>query len=78
MSNHRHCHCDRTLQHLLSALLWWYPAQSEPSRGGRRRARGRIGHQYFLYQVMPNAAYRNADLPTRRANGQLVQRRKRL
>jgi hypothetical protein len=28
----------------------------------------------FLYQVMPNAAYRNADLPTRRANGQLVQR----
>lgn len=28
----------------------------------------------FLYQVTPNPAYRNADLPTRRANGQLVQR----
>lgn len=28
----------------------------------------------FLYQVIPNAAYRNADLPTRRSDGQLVQR----
>jgi hypothetical protein len=26
----------------------------------------------FLYQVTPNAAYRNADLPTRRGDGQLV------
>ncbi len=32
------------------------------------------GINIFLYQVTPNAAYRNADLPTRRANGQLVQR----
>ena len=28
----------------------------------------------YLYQVTPNAAYRNADLPTRRSNGQVVQR----
>ena len=28
----------------------------------------------FLYQVTPNAAYRNADLPTRRAAGQLVRK----
>jgi len=28
----------------------------------------------FLYQVTPNAAFRNADLPTRRSDGQLVQR----
>ena len=28
----------------------------------------------FLYQVIPNAAYRNADLPTRRSDGQLAQR----
>lgn len=28
----------------------------------------------FLYQVTPNAAYRNADLPTRRAAGDLAQR----
>jgi hypothetical protein len=28
----------------------------------------------YLYQVTPNAAYRNADLPTRRSDGTLVQR----
>lgn len=28
----------------------------------------------FLYQVTPNAAYRNMDLPTRRSSGQAVQR----
>ena len=28
----------------------------------------------FLYQVIPNAAYRNCDLPTRRSNGHLAQR----
>ncbi len=28
----------------------------------------------FLYQITPNAAYRNADLPTRRGDGSLVQR----
>src|SRR5260370_39430318 len=28
----------------------------------------------FLYQTTPNAALRNADLPTRRVDGQLVQR----
>jgi len=31
------------------------------------------GVNVFLYQVTPNAAWRNADLPTRRANGDLVQ-----
>jgi hypothetical protein len=28
----------------------------------------------YLYQVTPNAAWRNADLPTRRNDGGLVQR----
>jgi hypothetical protein len=28
----------------------------------------------YLYQVTPNGAYRNADLPTRRSDGSLVQR----
>src|SRR5579863_1791920 len=28
----------------------------------------------FLYQITPNAAFRNADLPTRRSDGTLVQR----
>ena len=37
-------------------------------------AHGGPGINLFLYQVMPNQAYRNADLPTRRADGQLVQR----
>lgn len=32
------------------------------------------GVNIFLYQVTPNAAWQNADLPTRRANGELIQR----
>jgi hypothetical protein len=32
------------------------------------------GVNVFLYQVVPNAALRNDDLPTRRANGDLVRR----
>src|SRR5215218_3320208 len=32
------------------------------------------GVNIYLYQVTPNAAWRNADLPTRREDGQLVQR----
>ncbi len=32
------------------------------------------GVNVFLYQVTPNAAWRNADLPTRRGNGDLIQR----
>jgi len=32
------------------------------------------GVNVYLYQVTPNAAWRNADLPTRRPNGELVQR----
>ncbi len=34
----------------------------------------KLGINVYLYQVTPNAAWRNADVPTRRANGQLVQR----
>ena len=33
-----------------------------------------IGANLYLFQVTPNAAWRNADLPTRNANGQLMQR----
>lgn len=32
------------------------------------------GVNFFLYQVTPNPAYRNADLPSRRSNGNVVQR----
>lgn len=33
-----------------------------------------IGVNVFLFQVTPNAALRNEDLPTRRANGELMRR----
>ena len=33
-----------------------------------------IGVNVFLYQVSPNTAWRNADLPTRRADGSLLRR----
>lgn len=33
-----------------------------------------VGVNIFLYQVTPNAAWRNSDLPTRRAGGDLVRR----
>lgn len=33
-----------------------------------------IGVNLYLYQVTPNIAWRNADLPTRNSDGQLVQR----
>src|SRR5215208_37401 len=33
-----------------------------------------MGINIYLYQVTPNAAWRNADLPTRREDGRLVQR----
>lgn len=33
-----------------------------------------VGVNVFLYQVTPNAALRNHDLPTRRASGELAQR----
>lgn len=33
-----------------------------------------IGVNLYLYQVTPNPAWRNADLPTRNSDGQLVQR----
>ncbi len=32
-----------------------------------------VGVNAYLYQVMPNAALRNSDLPTRRAGGELIQ-----
>ena len=64
------------LQHVLSSRGRGVPgAKVSTTTAGRSGAGGtRSGHQYFLYQVMPNGAYRNADLPTRRSNGQVVQR----
>ena len=65
-----------TLQHLLSNAAAAVPGAkvSTARPDGAAPAARDPGINIFLYQVMPNPAYRNADLPTRRANGQLVQR----
>ncbi|WNG46196.1 DUF4255 domain-containing protein [Archangium minus] len=47
-----------------------------PSSGGAPTNSTPTVLNLFLYQVTPNAARRNADLPTRSANGQLLQRPK--
>src|SRR5262245_37277023 len=44
-----------------------------PDRPGTNGAPS-LGVNIFLYEVRPNAAWRNADLPTRDANGLLTQR----
>ena len=77
MSNHLAiATVSATLAHLLrapvqtdvdGAFVW---TDRPPSDGDPAGPEVRI----FLYAVQPNAAWRNADLPTRRPNGELVQR----
>jgi hypothetical protein len=64
------------LQHVLSAAAAAVPGAkvSTTRPDGAAPAARDPAINIFLYQVMPNAAYRNADLPTRRHNGQVVQR----
>ena len=65
-----------TLYHQLSNAASVVPGANVSTvrpDGGAGPARG-PGINIFLYQVMPNPAYRNSDLPTRRSDGQLVQR----
>lgn len=45
---------------------------TRPDDAGEASSNTRVN--LYLYQVTPNAAWRNADLPTRNSNGQLVQR----
>ena len=42
---------------------------SRPEKNGSGKD---VGVNVYLYQVTPNAAFRNADLPTRRSDGSLV------
>jgi Pvc16 N-terminal domain len=65
-----------TLQHVLSAAAAVVPGAkvSTTRPDGAAPAAKEPAINVFLYQVTPNAAYRNCDLPTRRANGTLVQR----
>jgi hypothetical protein len=65
-----------TLQHVLSNAAAVVPGAKVSTMrpdGGASAAKD-PAINIFLYQVTPNAAYRNCDLPRRRANGQLVQR----
>jgi hypothetical protein len=64
-----------TLQQMLqpavgNAVLNAKVGFSRPDAGASKAALVNV----FLYQVTPNAAYRNADLPTRRPDGTLVDR----
>lgn len=64
------------LQHVLSSAAAAVPGAkvSTARPDGAAPAARDPAINIFLYQVMPNGAYRNADLPTRRSNGQVVQR----
>jgi hypothetical protein len=65
-----------TLQHRLQQALLGSGAGvsvTRPGAGGNG-AQPPPSVNLFLYQVTPNAAWRNDDLPTRRADGRLVHR----
>ncbi len=65
-----------TLQHVLSQAAAVVPGAkvSAARPDGAAPAAKEPAINVFLYQVTPNAAYRNCDLPTRRASGGLIQR----
>jgi len=70
-----------TVTATLSQLLHKAASDAVPGAGtttGRPKStdngQGDAGINIYLYQVIPNAALRNADLPTRRPDGTLVQR----
>src|SRR5689334_1986489 len=65
-----------TLQHVLSQAASVVPGAkvSTTRPDGASPAAKEPAINVFLYQVTLNAAYRNCDLPIRRANGTLVQR----
>ena len=66
-----------TLQHMLSRALPVSGVGSEATVTSFRPDSTKLptlGINLFLFQVTPNAALRNADLPTRRADGSLLRR----
>jgi hypothetical protein len=60
------------LQQAVSPLPGAHVRTGRPERVGVEHPAGVVN--VFLYQVAPNAAFRNADVPTRRADGTLLQR----
>ena len=78
MSNHL---AIATVTATLSSLLHKAAEEAVPGAGvstgrpeGVQNATPNAAINIYLYQVIPNAAWRNADLPTRRPDGTLVQR----
>jgi hypothetical protein len=64
-----------TLQHRLQSALVGEGATVTVTRpGSATNGTPAASVNLFLYQVTPNAAWRNRDLPTRRADGRLVDR----
>jgi hypothetical protein len=65
-----------TLQHVLAGAASAVPGAvvSTKRPDGDGPAAQAAAINVFLYQVVPNPAYRNADLPTRSSNGQLMHR----
>ena len=60
------------LQQAVSVLPGAHVRTGRPERVGVEHPAGVVN--VFLYQVAPNATFRNTDLPTRRADGTFVQR----
>ena len=66
----------KTLQHLLQDVVKDVDGADVTTRRPDRMTDGLDKAQVnlFLYQVTPNGTWRNTDLPTRSANGTLIQR----
>jgi hypothetical protein len=62
------------LQHVLAGAAAVVPGATVTARRPDSAAAHAASINIFLYQAVPNAAYRNADLPTRRADGLLTHR----
>ncbi len=60
------------LQQAVAVLPGAHVRTGRPERVGVEHPAGVVN--VFLYQVAPNATFRNTDLPTRRSDGTLVQR----
>ena len=79
MSNHlAFATVTATLQSLLQAavkdLVSGAQAQASAERLDAEVLKNAVGVNVFLYQVTPNVAWRNADLPSRRSDGTTAQR----
>lgn len=56
-----------------SATYEFMGASVKTERPEKLKEAGFVGANLYLYQINPNAAYRNSDLATRTSNGKLIQ-----